>query len=127
MNDSTGDTFAGTLAGSLTLTKTGAGTLTLASTNSYSGATNINAGTLVAAVGGAMGPATAAGITVNAGGALAFAGGVNYTTAEPTTIAGAGPAGSSGAGEPQRRPTPSRCRSRSPRMPPSAPPRGRSR
>ena len=42
---------------------------------------------------GAMGPATAAGIVVNAGGALAFAGGLNYTTAEPITISGAGPAG----------------------------------
>ena len=39
-----------------------------------------------------MGPATAAGIVVNTGGALAFAGGVNYTTAEPITISGSGPA-----------------------------------
>src|SRR5262249_25384235 len=73
--------------------KNGSGTLTLANTNSYIGATTVNAGTLVATADGAMGPATAAGITVKAGAALGFAGGVNYTTAEPTTIAGAGPAG----------------------------------
>ena len=30
---------------------------------------------------------------MNSGGALAFAGGVNYTIAEPTTISGSGPAG----------------------------------
>ena len=42
---------------------------------------------------GAMGPATATGIVVNAGGALAFTGGLHYTTAEPITISGSGPAG----------------------------------
>ena len=72
---------------------TGNGTLTLTNTNTYVGATTIDAGTLVVAANGAMGPATAAGIVVNAGGALAFAGGVNYTTAEPITISGSGPAG----------------------------------
>ena len=40
-----------------------------------------------------MGPATATGIVVNTGGALAFTGGLNYTTAEPITISGSGPAG----------------------------------
>ena len=33
------------------------------------------------------------GIVVDAGGALAFTGGVNYTSAEPITISGSGPAG----------------------------------
>jgi fibronectin-binding autotransporter adhesin len=75
------------------LTMTGAGTLTLTQTNSYLGSTTIDAGTLVVTANGAMGPATATGIVVNAGGALAFTGGLNYTTAEPITISGAGPAG----------------------------------
>ena len=75
------------------LKMTGNGTLTLTNTNTYSGSTTIDAGTLVVTANGAMGPATAAGIVVNAGGALAFAGGVHYTTAEPITISGSGPAG----------------------------------
>ncbi len=40
-----------------------------------------------------MGPATATGIVVNKGGALAFTGGLDYNTAEPITISGSGPAG----------------------------------
>ncbi|MGO9463821.1 MAG: beta strand repeat-containing protein, partial [Isosphaeraceae bacterium] len=75
------------------LIETGTGTLTLSHTNSYFGSTTIDAGTLVAAANGAMGPAAAAGIVVNAGGALAFTGGLQYTTAEPITISGSGPAG----------------------------------
>ena len=75
------------------VTMTGTGTLTLSHTNSYSGSTTINAGTLVVTANGAMGPATATGIVVNTGGALAFTGGLHYTTAEPITISGSGPAG----------------------------------
>jgi autotransporter-associated beta strand protein len=75
------------------LIMTGAGTLTLSRTNTYSGSTTINAGTLIVTTYGAMGPATATGIAVNTGGALAFTGNVNYSTAEPITISGAGPAG----------------------------------
>src|SRR5208282_4024759 len=75
------------------VTMTGTGTLTLSNTNTYSGSTTINAGILVAAANGAMGPATATGIVVNTGGALAFTGGLHYPTAEPITISGSGPAG----------------------------------
>ncbi len=75
------------------LKMTGNGTLTLSQTNSYLGSTTIDSGTLVVTANGAMGPATATGIVVNGGGALAFTGGLNYTTAEPITISGAGPAG----------------------------------
>ena len=72
---------------------TGNGTITLTNTNTYVGATTIDAGTLVVAANGATGSATATGIIVNVGGALAFAGGVSDTTAEPITISGSGPAG----------------------------------
>ena len=70
--------------------KTGVGKLTLASMNTYSGSTTINAGTLVVTADGAMGPATAKGIVVNTGGALAFSGGLDYNVAEPATISGNG-------------------------------------
>ena len=43
------------------LIKTGTGTLTLSKTNTYSGSTTIDAGTLVVTANGAMGPATASG------------------------------------------------------------------
>ncbi len=75
------------------VTMAGSGTLTLALKNTYIGSTTINAGTLVAAANGAMGTATAAGVFVNSGGALAFVGGVHYTIAEPLTVNGTGPAG----------------------------------
>jgi autotransporter-associated beta strand protein len=53
-----------------TLTKTGAGTLTLTSGNSYSGATSVNGGTLAFAGSGAL--AAAASITVGSGATLRF-------------------------------------------------------
>ena len=75
------------------LIKTGTGTLTLSGANSYIGSTTVGAGTLVVTADGALGPATAAGIVVNSGGALAFTGGLDDTSAEPITIGGSGPAG----------------------------------
>ena len=50
------------------LKMTGNGTLTLTQTNTYFGSTTIGAGTLVVTANGAMGPAKATGIVVNAGG-----------------------------------------------------------
>jgi autotransporter-associated beta strand protein len=75
------------------LIKTGTGTLTLSRANAYHGSTTISAGTLVVTANGAMGPAAAAGISVDTGGALAFTGGLHYSSAEPIAISGSGPAG----------------------------------
>jgi autotransporter-associated beta strand protein len=75
------------------LTMNGGGTLTLTKTNAFVGPTTIDAGTLIVTANGALGPPTAAGIVVNAGGALALEGGVRYTRTEPITISGSGPAG----------------------------------
>jgi autotransporter-associated beta strand protein len=57
VNNSAGNyTIVGTgsIAGSGSLTKTGSGTLTLSTVNTYSGGTNVNAGTLIVGVNGAL-------------------------------------------------------------------------
>jgi outer membrane autotransporter protein len=64
--DQTGSGGTGLNAGSWNLTLNGPGTLTLAGSNSYSGATTVSAGTLL--VTGSI--AASSGVTVNAGGAL---------------------------------------------------------
>lgn len=85
-----GSTFSGVISntgGTLGLTKMGAGTLILTNgSNSYSGATNINAGTLAVTVNNGLG--TAVGNTVvEATGTLDLRG-VTYSTAEPVTLNG---------------------------------------
>jgi autotransporter-associated beta strand protein len=90
--DNNNSMFAGVLSGSGTLVKNGTGTMTISGPNAYTGPTVINQGTLVAAANNALGTA-AGGTTVASGAALAFSSNVNYTTAEPVSIAGTGPAG----------------------------------
>ena len=83
-------TIASTIGGAGTFTKRGTGTVVVAGANSYAGATNINAGTLVAANSTALGT-TAAGTTVANGAQLQIAG-VNVG-AEAVTLNGVGPTG----------------------------------
>jgi fibronectin-binding autotransporter adhesin len=77
------------IAGSATLTKSGTGTVTLAATNSYSGATNVNAGLLLVTENGALGSASG-GTVVASGASIGLDGGVTYSTAEPITLSGSG-------------------------------------
>jgi len=72
-NRSDGVTFGGVISGTGSLTKAGAGTLSLSGANTYSGATNVNSGTL--SVNGSIDSA----VTVNNGGTLGGAGTINNT------------------------------------------------
>lgn len=94
-NRSDSITVANTISGTGTVAQNGSGTTILtSSSNSYSGATTVSAGTLQVNVNDALGT-NAAGTTVSAGGSLKL-NGVNYSTAEALTINGTG-AGGSGA------------------------------
>jgi fibronectin-binding autotransporter adhesin len=88
--DSTLTTISSIISGSAGLTKAGNGDLTLSGTNNYTGTTTINAGTLIAGNGAALG-SNVDGTTVTANGTLDV-GGQNLGT-EVVTISGAGPFG----------------------------------
>ena len=81
-------TLSGTLSGSGLLNKIGSGTLILAGSNSYSGATTVTPGCLNIQIANALGT-TAAGTTVSSGAALQIQGGIT-TTAEALTLNGMG-------------------------------------
>jgi autotransporter-associated beta strand protein len=59
------------------LTKAGAGTLTLRGVNTYSGATNVNAGTLIVGVGGVGSTHASSAVSVASGATLSGSGTVN--------------------------------------------------
>jgi autotransporter-associated beta strand protein len=75
-------TYAGAIGGGGTLAKSGTGTLILAGASTYTGATNVNAGTL--SVNGSI--ASSSLTTVNAGATLGGNGGVGNTTINGGTL-----------------------------------------
>jgi len=83
-------TIDSVISGTGTLTKQGAGILTLSGANTYTGVTTISEGTLIAASGNALG-STAGNTVVSSGATLGVQGGV--TVNEPLTINGNGVAG----------------------------------
>jgi autotransporter-associated beta strand protein len=91
------DTFSGVISGGTGLIKEGASALALAGANSYTGSTEVNAGTLALANGSGLG-STAAGTTVASGAQLRLnAINAGFTVGnEALTISGEGIAGSAG-------------------------------
>jgi autotransporter-associated beta strand protein len=74
----------------------GPSTVRITGTNAHTGLTQIQTGALIAASPAALG-ATTSGTVVSNGATLAFASGLQYTSAEPLALGGAGAAGWNGA------------------------------
>ena len=81
VNASTPSSYSGSLAGAISLVKTGAETLTLTGTNTHTGPTNVNQGTL-ALVGASM----ASPITVASGASLGFSPGSPATSSSSVNL-----------------------------------------
>ena len=88
--------YGGAITGTGGITKAGTGDVTLSGTNTYTGTTTVNAGSLIAGSNSALGGATGA-VTVNTNGTLALAGGVTLTKSASLSLAGTGASGSLGA------------------------------
>jgi len=85
-------TVIGDISGPGNLTKAGLGTVVLINQHTYLGTTTVALGTLVVESDSGLGGSTS-GTTVQAGGTLAFQGGVNYASPEALTISGMGVSG----------------------------------
>ncbi len=95
VNNSGSGTMAGVIGGATTITKQGAGALTLSGANTYTGVTTISAGTLLLGSTSALG--TVAGRTNIGAGATLDLNGFTLATAEPLTLNGTGVGGTAGA------------------------------
>jgi len=80
-----GGTNTADQGGSLALSKSGGGTLTLSGANTYSGGTTVTAGTLIAGNNSALGSGT---LAMAAGTTLSFATGADYTIANNLQVSG---------------------------------------
>ena len=83
-------TISAAVAGSSGLTKTGPGTLTLTGTNTYSGTTTINTGTLQIGDGGTTGSLGSGPVIIASGATLTINRSDDYSTPAGQTISGAG-------------------------------------
>lgn len=98
-NTSSSSTFYGVISGSGTLTKAGSGTLTLAGANSYTGATNIAAGTLAISSSGSLGSGNYAGAISLSGGNLTIGSSAAQTLSGAVTLGANGTISATGTGK----------------------------
>jgi autotransporter-associated beta strand protein len=86
VNGSTATAFAGTISGTGSLAKAGSGNLTLSAATTFTGATTIDSGKVVAATANALGGTSS--ITVNNGGSLLVTANGSVNDAATITLAG---------------------------------------
>ena len=94
--DNTSTTFSGDISGTGGFTKAGSGTLTLNSSNSYTGATTINAGTISISAVGALG--STSGVSMGTGTELTYTGAAATFSRNITVTAGSATVQNSGSG-----------------------------
>ena len=94
-NRSDSYTVSNAIGGSGSLTKQGAGVLTLSVANGYTGATSITARALIVSTNGGLGT-NAAGTTITSGASLGLSGGIDYSTTELISGSGSGLATATG-------------------------------